>query len=124
MGIRAGDTLGWPLGKMTQDWRTWMQKGYVNGVCTYALSDILFDKPEVVRSRLEEMIEVAGDETEVWAWVRLWDWSSRFPRRSSVPANVILEKMQTLHGIPGLDGCAFHEALILENHDLWPGLAR
>lgn len=43
---------------------------------------------------------------------------------ATTSAQTASAQMQIINTIPGIDGYAFHEALLLENYNLWPALER
>lgn len=102
------------------DLESWARKGIADGLILGSGYDLYDLGWEPVAQHLNQVRAATAQGIPVYAWVRLWDWSNRFPGDTKPPAAVarIARKVQEL----GFDGAAWHEAWNISTHGLWQAI--
>lgn len=134
-GIRSEPDELWgisPLGHMRLQWELWMQERIVDRLVVFTGDDdggmTEDDMAESeYRSRLQPFMTNARDHRiELLAWLRIWDWSRKYPHAPgdkvpTKPEEAIAKLLRRCARI-GLDGVVMHEALNFETHGVWGAL--
>lgn len=114
-----------PMGHMKLDYGTWSRDGLIDGLVVGGGEPIL-DQNELWFRRVEAQYAEVRRRMPLIAWFRLWDWRNELPwyygADKETKSPDLIEAVARKYA-PRFDGYAYHEALNIEQYDLWDRLA-
>jgi len=113
-----------PMGHMKLDYETWSGDRLIDGLIV-AAGEAILDQNELWFRRVKAQYAEVRKRVPVFAGFRLWDWRNELPWYNAADKetkNPDLIASVARKYAPQFDGYAYHEALNIEQYDLWEHL--